>query len=119
MKRPADGAEPEPVVEPAPATPESTSTTPESAPDAPESAPNMPERALTDRERAILAFEKQWWKRAGAKEQAIRETFDISVTRYYQLLNALLDNPAALAAEPALVSRLRRLRSARSRARRR
>ncbi|MEV4755640.1 DUF3263 domain-containing protein [Micromonospora sp. NPDC049559] len=75
--------------------------------------------ALTEREREILAFERRWWKHAGAKEQAIRDTFDLSATRYYQLLNALLDNPAALAAEPMLVSRLRRLRSSRARSRRR
>ena len=79
--------------------------------------PNAAE--LTERERAILAFEQRWWKHAGAKEQAIRETFDLSATRYYQLLNALLDNPAALATEPVLVGRLRRLRATRSRARRR
>src|SRR5579884_3777694 len=72
---------------------------------------------LTDRDRAILSFERQWWKYAGAKEQAIRELFDMSATRYYQVLNALLDRPEALAADPMLVKRLRRLRSARQRAR--
>jgi hypothetical protein len=75
--------------------------------------------ALTDREQQILAFERQWWRHAGAKEQAIRDTFQLSATRYYQLLNGLLDNPAALAADPVLVGRLRRLRSARARSRRR
>ncbi|MFD0822747.1 DUF3263 domain-containing protein [Micromonospora zhanjiangensis] len=75
--------------------------------------------ALTERDRRILAFERQWWKHAGAKEQAIRDTFDLSGTRYYQLLNGLLDNPAALAAEPVLIGRLRRLRATRSRTRRR
>jgi Protein of unknown function (DUF3263) len=74
---------------------------------------------LTKRERAILTFEGQWWRHAGAKEQAIRDTFDLSATRYYQLLNGLLDNPAALAAEPMLVGRLRRLRMTRARNRRR
>ncbi|SCL14351.1 Protein of unknown function [Micromonospora rhizosphaerae] len=74
---------------------------------------------LTARERDILAFEQQWWKHAGAKEQAIRDTFGLSATRYYQLLNALLDHPAALAAEPLLIGRLRRLRSSRARNRRR
>ncbi|MFG3577024.1 DUF3263 domain-containing protein [Micromonospora chersina] len=74
---------------------------------------------LTERERKILAFEQQWWKHAGAKEQAIRDTFGLSATRYYQLLNALIDQPAALAAEPVLVGRLRRLRSSRARNRRR
>ncbi|MEV0429832.1 DUF3263 domain-containing protein [Micromonospora sp. NPDC050495] len=74
---------------------------------------------LTERERRILAFEQQWWKHAGAKEQAIRDTFGLSATRYYQLLNGLLDHPAALAAEPVLIGRLRRLRSSRARSRRR
>ncbi|NBE81083.1 DUF3263 domain-containing protein [Micromonospora sp. NEAU-HG-1] len=74
---------------------------------------------LTERELRILAFEQQWWRHAGAKEQAIRDAFGVSATRYYQLLNGLLDNPAALAAEPLLVGRLRRLRSSRARNRRR
>lgn len=75
--------------------------------------------SLTERELQILAFERKWWKHAGAKEQAIRDAFDLSATRYYQLLNGLLDNPAALAAEPVVVGRLRRLRSTRARSRRR
>jgi|GEM_PF-98286 Protein of unknown function (DUF3263). len=90
-------------------------------PGPPTAGPGRPEAdrgsALTDREREILAFERRWWRHAGAKEQAIRDTFDISATRYYQILNRLLDNPAALAAEPVLVARLRRLRAARSRGR--
>ncbi|MEU8258733.1 DUF3263 domain-containing protein [Micromonospora inaquosa] len=90
------------------------------APAADESArPTVPAPGLTDRERAILAFEQQWWRHAGAKEQAVRDTFGVSSTRYYQLLNGLLDNPAALAADPVLISRLRRLRSSRARNRRR
>ena len=72
---------------------------------------------LSRREREILAFERQWWKYAGAKEQAIRELFDMSTTRYYQVLNALIDTPAALAADPMLVKRLRRLRATRQRQR--
>ncbi|GAB4103718.1 DUF3263 domain-containing protein [Micromonospora taraxaci] len=81
--------------------------------------PVDPAALLTERERAILAFEQQWWRHAGAKEQAVRDTFGVSSTRYYQLLNGLLDNPAALAADPVLVGRLRRLRSSRARNRRR
>jgi hypothetical protein len=72
---------------------------------------------LTRRDRDILAFERQWWKYAGAKEQAIRELFDMSATRYYQVLNALIDTPAALSADPMLVKRLRRLRASRQRQR--
>ncbi len=74
-------------------------------------------RELERREREILAFEGQWWKYAGAKEQAIRELFDMSATRYYQVLNALVDKPAALAVDPLLVKRLRRLRTSRQRTR--
>jgi hypothetical protein len=72
---------------------------------------------LSERDREILAFERHWWKYAGAKEQAVRDLFDMSATRYYQILNALLDRPEALAADPMLVKRLRRLRAARQRAR--
>jgi Protein of unknown function (DUF3263) len=72
---------------------------------------------LSDRDREILAFERHWWKYAGAKEQAVRDLFDMSATRYYQVLNALLDRPEALEADPMLVKRLRRLRAARQRAR--
>ena len=72
---------------------------------------------LSERDAAMLDFERQWWKYAGAKEQAVREKFDMSSTRYYQVLNALIDNPAALAADPMLIKRLRRLRSQRQRTR--
>ncbi len=72
---------------------------------------------LSDRDRAILEFERQWWKYAGAKEQAIRDLFDMSATRYYQVLNQLIDNPSALESDPMLVKRLRRMRAARQRAR--
>ena len=72
---------------------------------------------LGDRDRAILEFERQWWRYAGAKEQAVRELFEMSATRYYQVLNALIDRPEALAHDPMLVKRLRRLRSSRQRAR--
>lgn len=73
---------------------------------------------LTDEEKAILDFEGgPWWKYAGAKESAVRDQFGISATRYYQRLNALIDQPAALAHAPLLVKRLRRLRTERQRQR--
>ncbi|MBE9374081.1 DUF3263 domain-containing protein [Saccharopolyspora sp. HNM0983] len=83
---------------------------------APDPAPQPPDD-LTERDRGILAFERQWWKRSGAKEDAIRELFGMSASRYYQLLNALLDSPAALRADPMLIKRLRKARAARRRAR--
>ena len=68
---------------------------------------------LAQRDLALLAFERQWWKFAGAKEEAIRREFGISPTVYYQQLSALIDHPAAMAADPMLVRRLQRQRSAR------
>lgn len=76
-----------------------------------------PESGLSRREHEILAFERQWWKYAGAKEEAIRELFALSPTRYYQVLNTLIDRPEALAADPMLVKRLRRLRASRQKSR--
>jgi hypothetical protein len=70
---------------------------------------------LDERARRILDFEREWWRYAGQKEAAIREHFDLSPTRYYELLNLLLDDEAALTYDPMLVKRLRRLRSARQR----
>ena len=71
--------------------------------------------ALSLRDAEILDFERTWWRSPGAKEQTIRERFDMSPTRYYQVLNALIDDPSALASDPLLVKRLRRLRDERRR----
>lgn len=68
---------------------------------------------LTSTEREILRFERHWWRYAGAKEQAIRDAFAMTPTRYYQVVNSLLDRPEALAEDPMLVKRLRRMRSGR------
>ncbi len=73
--------------------------------------------SLSERDREILALERLWWQYAGAKEQAIRDKFDMSSTRYYQVLNALIDREEALAFDPLLVKRLRRLRDKRQRSR--
>ena len=68
--------------------------------------------ALSELEIRILDFEASWWRYAGAKEAAIKELFELSAARYYQLLNDLIDRDDALAASPMLVKRLRRLREA-------
>jgi len=68
---------------------------------------------LSELEVQILDFEGNWWRYAGAKEAAIKELFDLSAPRYYQLLHDLIDRDDALAASPMLVKRLRRLREAR------
>jgi hypothetical protein len=75
------------------------------------------EEPLSERDTRILVFERRWWRNPGAKEQAIRELFDIAATRYYQLLNELIDRPEALAFDPILVKRLRRQRAERKRLR--
>jgi hypothetical protein len=80
-------------------------------------APETPSEGLDERAKRILDFEREWWRYAGAKEQAVREHFDVSPTRYYQLLNRVIDDEEALAYDPMLVKRLRRLRSARQRQR--
>ena len=69
---------------------------------------------LSDRDVQMLDFESNWWKYAGAKEEAIRTKFDVSATRYYQRLNSLADNPASMAHDNGryapVVSRIKRLR---------
>lgn len=68
---------------------------------------------LPDTDLELLAFERQWWRYPGMKEQAIREQFRIPPTAYYQRLNRIISSPEALAADPMLVRRLRRVRAAR------
>lgn len=70
-------------------------------------------RTLTALEEAMLVFERSWWKYPGAKEAAIRDRFELSPTRYYQILNVLIDRPEAAAFDPLTVHRLLRLRRVR------
>jgi hypothetical protein len=72
---------------------------------------------LPARDVQILDFERQWWRHVGAKEEAIRANFGLSAARYYQLLNAVIDSPAAVRHDPMLVRRLLRARDARTAAR--
>lgn len=81
---------------------------PPDPPDSPDSA-----APLSAQERAVLALERRSWPGPGAKERAVREELGISPVRYYQLLNALLDDRRALEADPVTVNRLRRVREAR------
>jgi hypothetical protein len=90
----------------------------DAAGEAPASASaQVPPPGLSRREHEMLSFERHWWRHAGAKETAIRDRFGVPPTRYYQALNALVDRPDALAADPLLVRRLRRLRGVRQRTR--
>jgi hypothetical protein len=72
---------------------------------------------LSERDRAILAFEAHWTRHSATKEEAIRETFAFSAARYYQLLNAVIDSPAAVRHDPMLVRRLQRARDDRAESR--
>ncbi|CDR08943.1 hypothetical protein GCM10022420_023970 [Streptomyces iranensis] len=72
-----------------------------------------PDAGLSERDLAVLAVERRGWPGPGAKERAIRERLGLSPTRYYQLLNALLDDPRALEHDPVTVNRLRRVRDER------
>lgn len=65
---------------------------------------------LSDEDRSLLHFEREWWSKPGAKAASIRARFDLTETAYYQRLNRLIDNPAAVEADPLVVNRLRRLR---------
>jgi hypothetical protein len=82
-----------------------------------ESTSHAASSSLSERDRAILDFERQWWRYAGAKEQAIRDEFGLSSARYYQVLGVLIDTPEALVHDPMLVKRLQRGRDARLAAR--
>ncbi|TVP65566.1 MAG: DUF3263 domain-containing protein [Nitriliruptor sp.] len=79
--------------------------------------PATTQPTISERDAEILTFEREWWKHAGNKEEAVRERFDLSPTRYYQLLNRIIDDEVALAHDPMLVKRLRRLRAQRQRQR--
>jgi hypothetical protein len=70
--------------------------------------------ALSERDMRVLAFERRTWRTAGAKEQDISDALGMSATRYYQVLNALIDTPEALQFDPSLVKRLRAQRARRA-----
>ncbi len=75
----------------------------------------MEERALqgSNLDLRLLDFEREWWRHAGSKESVVKENFGISLSEYYERLNHLIDSDEALAAQPLLVKRLRRLRAQR------
>jgi Protein of unknown function (DUF3263) len=72
---------------------------------------------LSERDAAILTFEARWPTHTGAKDKAIKDDFEVSTARYYQLLNVVIDSPAAVRLEPMLVRRLQRARDDRTNAR--
>ncbi|MFJ2559111.1 MULTISPECIES: DUF3263 domain-containing protein [unclassified Streptomyces] len=121
MTSPDPDPDPDPAAEPDPEPAADPAAGPEPAPEpaadpaaGPEPAPEpRPTPALSGRDRAVLAMEGRGWPGPGAKEREIRERLGLSPTRYYQLLNALLDDPRAAEHDPVTVNRLRRVRAAR------
>jgi len=73
---------------------------------------------LADRDRDILDFEARWHGHSGAKEEAVRAELSLTPARYYQLLGRILESADAVAHDPVLVHRLRRLQAAQERERR-
>jgi hypothetical protein len=69
---------------------------------------------LTDRERELLDFERTWWRYQGAREDEIRRRFAMTATRHAQVVNALVDRPAAIAYAPDVCRRWRERRSRRA-----
>lgn len=68
---------------------------------------------LTDLHRAVIEFERLRWKYQGRREAAILELFEMTATRFAQILASLLDHPEAERFDPTTIRRLRRLRDAR------
>lgn len=76
-----------------------------------DAAVNAAYNPITDAEWRVLDFADQLPRIPGEREQAIRDTFGISATRYYQILNRLIDSTEAQARKPVLVKRLREQRA--------
>lgn len=72
---------------------------------------------LSERDQQILDFERVWWTEPGPKDAAIKRRFGLSSGRYYRLLGDLIELGDAVAYDPLVVRRLRRLRDQRRRAR--
>ena len=79
--------------------------------------PRVVDEGLSSRDRSILDFERDWQRHAEAKSDAVQSEFGLTPARYYQVLNGIIDSPAALAHNPMLVRRLQRVRDARASAR--
>lgn len=73
---------------------------------------------MTDLDRAIIDLERNWFRQAGAKDQAILDRTGLTATAYFRILNRLIDSREALEYDPVTVNRLRRLRDQRARIRR-
>jgi hypothetical protein len=67
-------------------------------------------RMLSERHAAMLDFERGWWDSDEPRDQVIRARFQCAPAEYHAELTRVLDDPAALAHDPLVVRRLKRLR---------
>jgi hypothetical protein len=65
---------------------------------------------LSELDSAVLDLAGRGWTGPGPRDRAIRERLGMSPTAFFQHLNALLDDPAALRYAPATVNRWRAAR---------
>lgn len=74
----------------------------------PQGSPAARGTTLSPLEESILEFERTRWRRAGAKDEAIRTRFGISPASYYVVLSRLIECEEAMVYDPLLVQRLQR-----------
>lgn len=68
---------------------------------------------MTPTDAELLDFEASWPLPGAAKDSTVVAVLGMPPTLYHQRLGALLDDPKALAYNPLLIKRLRRLRATR------
>ena len=72
-------------------------------------------RSLSAHDRALLDFERVAFTLDGSKEANIRLVLDMSPTKYYRSMSALIDTRAAFEYDPLTTKRLRKSRDERRR----
>lgn len=79
--------------------------------------PTVAHMTLPIRHRMALRLAGATYRYEGAREADALEMLGYTPTRFRQVIGRLLDDPQAMAEEPTVVGRLRRLREVRRRAR--
>lgn len=68
---------------------------------------------LGERDRQILDIERGWWLEGQSKTEIVRSRLRVSLSRYNQLLGALVERKDAEEYDPLVVRRLRRAKQRR------
>lgn len=74
-------------------------------------------RALSADDQAILDVERTWWTEDALKDHAIRDRLGMSRSQFYRRLSVLLDDERAYEYDPLTITRLRKRRTLRRKAR--